>query len=185
MNSEYRESYNAGQELIPDFAYDALRNNDTSLSYDADDIIGKGALVPHAYPMLSLPTHYLNVDEITLEQIDALCGSHDTYIVSFKYDGVSISAPVNGLGYTGRLVSRGKRHSGFVLHPMFMQQMPKFLDRPDGLPITDSMNAEVRGEFVISKADFETINKTLTIAYANERSMVSAQLSANEPNPDI
>jgi NAD-dependent DNA ligase len=32
---------------------------------------------------------------------------------------------------------------------------------------------------------FAAMNKTLTIAYANERSMVSAQLSANEPNPDI
>jgi hypothetical protein len=64
----YREQYNKGEELVPDYVYDTMFESSEA---EVDDI-GQGELIDHVHPMLSLPTYYLDIDTITEEIIAGL-----------------------------------------------------------------------------------------------------------------
>lgn len=55
--SPYRDAYNRGQEIVPDYVYDRM-----GLS-EFDDSIGVGELVDHKYPMLSLHSEFCNMEK--------------------------------------------------------------------------------------------------------------------------
>lgn len=172
----YREAYNTGHEILPDYAYDAMADQDAEL-----DDIGQGDLIEHMHPMLSLPTHFLDIDNLTNETL-AKCGMDfsplNKYDVSYKYDGVPCSAILGANGWQ-RCVSRGKRFQGFLMPAIMLTRLPEPLKLPYA-----GQQIDFRGEFVISNSDFEAINATLLESerYANPRSMVSAQINSKQPN---
>lgn len=189
MNNEikYREAYNQGQPILPDDVYDDMfGTTETTL----DDNSGAGTLVPHLHPMLSLPTFFEDVENLTIERLRELGFpsdkflSKDSYIgtVSYKLDGVAISVIYDADKHElQRLVSRGKRTAGFVLNKAWNSVFPAIL--PDAI-LTESIY-DFRGELVISKADFERINAALPTKYANARSMIAANVNALQPNLEV
>lgn len=167
----YIEAYNAGNEILPDYAYDRMGIN------EFDDSIGVGELVPHKYPMLSLSTEFCNMETITNKEIHEHGVSRQkTYVISAKADGVAVSLQANNGKY--RLVSRGRRVSGYVLHPAFLKCMaPLKKQLPDSI--------ELRGELMLNYKDFEEFNKIFDNRYSNLRSIVSAMTCANNPDERV
>lgn len=168
--SHYRDAYNRGQEIVPDYVYDRM-----GLS-EFDDSIGVGELADHKYPMLSLPTKFCNMENITAKDIyEYGLPKRKTYCLSAKADGVAVSLQSNGGKY--RLVSRGRRTAGHVLHQALLKCV--FLKRhlPDDI--------ELRGELLLKKGDFTELNPLFENRYANSRSMVCAMANATIPDKRV
>lgn len=184
MNEQvYREAYNDGKELVPDYVYDTMGLD------ELDDTIGQGDLVPHKYPMLSLPTHIIDIDNISLEQLKVLglrpiINPNHQYEISYKVDGIAFSVQFEN-GAAKRLLTRGKRHAGYTINAAFMQLLPENLkttgDQFTAMPIDNSV--ELRGEILMSNADFEDLNiRLFNSRYAKPRSLVAALVSNFNPN---
>ena len=173
----YREAYNKGKEIVPDFVYDQMFSPEEA---ELDDI-GQGELIDHAHPMLSLPTFFLDLDKINADILAAsgVINRGQNIELSYKLDGVPGSCILGPNGWI-RSVSRGKRFKGFVMNKAFVQILPKPKQLPDH-------EIDFRGEYVISYADFERLNAALPEheRYANPRSMVSSQINSIKPNDDI
>lgn len=172
----YRDAYIAGKELVSDYAYDAMFDTNEA---EIDDV-GQGELVDHVHPMLSLPTFFFDVKNIT-EQMLLNSGVRLTNnaVLSYKLDGVPCSCIWEN-GKWLRAVTRGKRFKGFVANSAFLSRLPQPM-------IDDNRIYDFRGEFVISKANFDKLNAELPEdkRYANPRSMVSAQLNSLQPDANI
>jgi NAD-dependent DNA ligase len=175
-STDYREAYNKGQELVPDFAYDAAFGTDGEL-----DDIGQGELVDHMHFMGSLPTYFEDLDTIDAKRLAELGITKEQYptiTLSYKLDGVPGSCILGPTGWL-RCVSRGKRFQGFLMSSEFLKILPQPKQLPDH-------EIDFRGEFVMSKADFEILNNRHGCKqYANPRSMVSAQINSKEPDMNI
>lgn len=168
--SPYRDAYNRAQEIVPDYVYDRMGLN------EFDDSIGVGELVDHKYPMLSLPTEFCNLENITAKDMfEHGLPQRKTYCLSAKADGIAVSLQSNGGKY--RLVSRGRRMAGYVLHPAFLKCV--FLKRH--LP----EDIELRGELLMKKKDFAELNPLFDDRYAHPRSMVCAMANASIPDKRV
>lgn len=164
----YRRAYNLGEEIVPDYVYDRMG------LIEIDDSIGVGEWVEHKHKMLSLSTAFCNLEKITAKEIHEIGVPYlSEYVISAKVDGIAVSLQANGGKY--RLVSRGRRIAGWVLHPIFLKRIKSLKQHlPD--------NVELRGEFLLCKKDFEEFNLLYDKKFANARSLVSAIL--NWENPD-
>lgn len=174
----YREAYNQGEELLPDYVYDATFGSEET---DLDDNSGTGELIDHLHPMLSLPTYFVDIDNLTMAKLHELGYTGTNSTVSWKVDGVAVSMIVDGTTkQLLRMVSRGKRYAGFILNKAWHSVFPK-------LNCTELANTtyDFRGELYISKSDYERINSTLAKPYASPRAMVAGNMNALEPNLDI
>lgn len=186
-DKKYREAYNQGKPILPDDVYDDLfGSEETTL----DDNQGTGELVQHLHPMLSLPTFFEDIDNLTIDRLREigfrghLFENEVAAVISYKLDGIAISAIYDAeQSSLLRLVSRGKRTAGYVLNPAWNRVFPEF--RADA-NLAKSIY-DFRGELVISKEDFERINASLPEdqRYANARSMVAANVNSKEPNMDV
>lgn len=182
-SSKYREAYNKGEEIVPDFIYDEMFDQSEAELND----VGQGELVEHLHFMGSLPTHFTNINELSWETLSKMgCSKSLMYTVSYKIDGVPGSCWYNSkTGFVERVLSRGKRLEGFVMADAFKAVLPKI--RVSNIVCDEYI--DLRGEFVIYEPDFKEINKQLKASgqkeFANPRSMVSASVNAKEPNPLI
>jgi len=168
--SPYRDAYNRGEEIVPDYAYDRM-----GLS-EFDDSIGVGELVDHKYSMLSLPTEFCSMENITAKDIyEHGLPKRKTYCLFAKADGIAISLQSNGGKY--RLVSRGQRIAGFVLLPAFLKCVCLKRQLPN--------NIELRGELLLKKEDFEELNPLFENKYTNPRSLVSATANVSIPDKRV
>lgn len=177
-SKDYREAYNKGQEIVPDYAYDTMFAQEEAELND----VGQGELVDHVHPMLSLPTFYLDVNNITEDVLQNVCkvGKVDMFTVSYKLDGVPCSCILTSNGWQ-RAVSRGKRFKGFVVSNKFLSVLPTPIKLPEPGQVID-----FRGEFVLSDAAFEELKQLPEFAnYANPRSLVSATINSLQPNDAV
>ena len=177
----YRDAYEQGRPLVPDYVYDTMFDANSA---ELDSNAGQGELIDHLHFMGSLPTYFMNVDALTEDSLRDTCKLDiidKVYTISYKLDGVPGSCILTEHGWD-RVVSRGKRTQGFIVNDAIKAVLPT----PCQLPIgTDQV--DFRGEFVISKSDFEALNATLTEneRYANPRSMVSAAINSNNPDKRV
>ena len=169
--TQYRRAYNFGKEIVPDYVYDRMGLN------EIDDSIGVGEFVEHKHKMLSLRTEFCNLEQITAKEIHKRGVPYlSEYVISAKVDGVAVSLQVNGGKY--RLVSRGRRIAGWVIHPTFLKRI-----KPLNQQLPD--NVELRGEFLLHKKDFEELKCLFKLEFANARSLVSAMLNTNAPDERV
>lgn len=164
----YRRAYNIGKEIVPDYVYDRMG------LLDVDDSIGVGEWAEHKHIMLSLHTEFCNLEQITAKEIHERGVPYlSEYIISAKVDGVAISLQSNGGKY--RLLTRGRRTQGWLIHPCFLNQMkPLKHQLPDYV--------ELRGDFMLREKDFEELSLLFDTKFSNARSMVSAMLNSNTPD---
>lgn len=182
----YREAYNKGEEVLPDYVYDAAFGSDET---DLDDSTGAGELVEHLHPMLSLPTHFIDFDNLSMSKLtelgwrgDSLDGTGTVGTISWKVDGVAVSIIYDAIhDKIVRLVSRGKRFAGYVMNQAWHSVVPKV---QSNLALAYA-TYDFRGELFITKSDFERINATLDKPYASPRAMIAGNMNAIEPNMDI
>jgi len=185
-DSKYREAYNKGEELIPDYVYDAAFGADET---DLDDNVGSGELVNHLHPMLSLPTHFIDfasLNEAKLHELGYtgtdLTGTGILGTISWKVDGVAVSIVYDTIhDKIERMVSRGKRYAGYVLNNAWHQVVPAVKSNLSLAYAT----YDFRGELFICKSDFERINATLEKPYASPRAMIAGNMTAIEPNIEV
>lgn len=169
--TSYRRTYNEGKEIVPDYVYDRMGLN------KIDDSIGVGELVEHKYVMLSIPTEFCNLEEITAKEIHKRGVPFlSEYVISAKADGVAVSLQSNGGKY--RLLTRGRRTAGWVIHPSVLNRI-----KPLKQPLSD--NIELRGEFLLSNKDFKDLNLLFNGVYSNARSLVSAVLNSKTPDERV
>lgn len=178
-SSAYRKAYNEGKEIVPDYVYDTMFEQNEAELND----VAQGTLIDHQNPMLSLPTFFFDIDSIGIKelQIAGIQPVDKPITMSFKLDGVPCSCWLGANGWQ-KAVSRGKRFQGFVASNKLLSILPK----PKQLPKNDDI-VDIRGEFVIAYKDFEELNNALpeNDRYANPRSMVSSQINSLEPNDKI
>lgn len=175
---KYREAYNQGKEILPDYVYDAAFGASETDIEDA----GQGALVKHLNPMLSLPTHFVDTTATTAEMLRSIglpMTSGVEVKISAKLDGVPCSCWLSPTGWV-QAVTRGKRFMGFRASNLVLGALPKPKKLPEQL-------IDIRGEFLIAYEDFDRLNASLPEheRYANPRSMVAGLMNSLEPNPDI
>ncbi|MFZ1454902.1 MAG: NAD-dependent DNA ligase LigA [Saprospiraceae bacterium] len=197
-----RKYYIEDNPLISDFEYDQLYTQLVQIEEDHPDLIttdsptprvstdlsGEFQSVPHTVPMLSLDNSY---NEDDLNDFDAavkkLCGlSADTdiaYCVEPKFDGGSI-ALVYENDVLVRAATRGNGTYGEEMTPN-ARTLPSI-----PLRVTFSahgiVKAEVRGEALIRKDNFERINRErekegLTL-FANPRNAATGGLRTKDAN---
>ena len=167
----YRRAYNLGEEIVPDYVYDRMGLN------EIDDSIQVGEFVEHKHKMLSLRTEFCNLEQITAKEIHKRGVPYlSEYVISAKVDGVAVSLQVNGGKY--RLVSRGRRIAGWVIHPAFLKRI-----KPLNQLLPD--NVELRGDFLLRKKNFEELNFLYDNKFVNARSLVSAMLNCKIPDERV
>jgi NAD-dependent DNA ligase len=177
-STQYREAYEQGRPLVPDYVYDSMFDSNEA---ELDSNAGQGELIDHAHFMGSLPTYFMDIDNLSEQAIADTCHVNiedKVYTVSYKLDGVPGSCILTANGWN-KIVSRGKRFKGFVVSNKLIAKLPTPLQMPTG-----DTEIDFRGEFVIAKSDFEKLNNELpeNERYANPRSMVSSAI--NSLNPD-
>jgi DNA ligase (NAD+) len=197
-----RKYYIEDNPLISDFEYDQLYKQLVQIEEDHPDLItadsptqrvstdlsGEFQSVPHTVPMLSLDNSY---NEDDLNDFDAavkkLCGlSADAdiaYCVEPKYDGGSI-ALVYENDVLVRAATRGNGTYGEEMTPN-ARTLPSIPLRAS-FSAKGIVKAEVRGEALIRKDNFERINRErekegLTL-FANPRNAATGGLRTKDAN---
>ncbi len=151
--------YNAGDPIMSDAAYDALREQYEELRGDypdLPDLFSVGAdvpdmdsPVPHTRPMLSLKKAYS--DQAVADFLKK-CGTNETYCVEPKIDGLTVVLRYRE-GKLVRALTRGDGLSGMDVTPQIMATgcVPLVLTNAPAV-------LEVRGEVFMPFDAFETLN---------------------------
>lgn len=184
-------AYYAGEPVMDDDAYDALRTQLQTFA-DAGDVVAQnvllqvGAQVPagsvkvtHQYPMKSLDNCY-NPDEF--EKFARRFHPKDIhgYVVEPKLDGLALSLEYRN-GVLAQATTRGDGMVGedVTVTALAIPSIPRVIP-------TRARVVFIRGEVVIEKKVLEDINKTLVEAeqrpYANARNAAAGILRSKEPD---
>jgi NAD-dependent DNA ligase len=177
--------FNSGTPLIPDALYDHVRDYLSKLegarSSEGGPSAGHntpvGADVPDGRRKVDLPVYMGSLrkvkDDTDLEKFCAKAPS-DSYLISDKLDGVSgLLLTENGkLALYTRGNGRVGEDASFLLD---------YMDLPKKLPV----GSMIRGELIISRADFDAINK-LGNDFKNPRNLVSGAVnSVKSRRPEV
>lgn len=177
----YQQQYDLGIYTVPDHTYDTLmvelkdiysKRPDWTPEVTVVDRIGTlgtGTTVKHSEPMLSLDNAF-NLTDLTAfyNGVQSELGIVPEYTIEYKYDGLA----VNLIYKDGLLVGGNTRGDGVsgdsVYHTAsLMDGLPKRVGKED---------LEVRGEAVMLKKDFETLN--LSLEAAGKRTLVNPRNAA-------
>lgn len=165
--------YGAKRPEISDAEYDALVGSAERLKGKALDGVGHagGGTVQHAAPMLSMKNTYSaqGVEDFMRRTAGA------AYVVEPKYDGVALAVQYSG----GRVVSVSTRGDGRLGKAVSVA-----VDVPMEIPETGAL--EIRGEAVMLRKDFETLNQERAArgekAYTSPRHAVAGYLNRKTPS---
>ncbi len=178
LNAAADAYYNGRGELMTDFEWDALFDQVKALEEEtgvvlpdsptnrvsADDVAGQKE--PHEFPALSL-AKTKKVAEV------AKWAEGRPIWISWKLDGLTLVATYDG-GRLAKVVTRGDGHVG--------TNITHLAPGISGLPqrVKEAGHLVVRGEAVISYADFEAYLAESQEDYANPRNLASGSLSLKD-----
>lgn len=178
LNAAADAYYNGRGELMTDFEWDALfdrvkaRELETGVvlpdspthRVSADDVAGQKE--PHEFPALSL-AKTKSVAEV------AKWAEGRPIWISWKLDGLTLVVTYED-GRLAKVVTRGDGHVG--------TNITQLADGIRGIPKTVNAKGHlvVRGEAVISYADFEAFVATSQEEYANPRNLASGSLTLKD-----
>lgn len=179
LNAASDAYYNGKGELMTDYEWDHLFDELKQLELQtgmvlpdsptnrvsADDIIGQKE--PHEYPALSLAKTKKVSDLVSWAEMRPIW-------ISWKLDGLTLVVTYDD-GRLTKVVTRGNGHIGTVI--------TRLAPAIDGIPQTIPAKGHVvvRGEAVISYADFERFNMESDGDYANPRNLASGSLTLKDP----
>ena len=178
LNEAADAYYNGRGELMTDFEWDALFDRLKALEDEtgttlpdsptqrvsADDVTGRKE--PHEFAALSL-AKTKSVAEV------AKWSEGRPIWISWKLDGLTLVVTYDG-GRLAKVVTRGDGHVG--------TNITHLADGITGIPktVNDQGHLVVRGEAVISYADFEEFVATSQEDYANPRNLASGSLTLKD-----
>ena len=175
LNEAADAYYNGRPELMTDFEWDALFDKVKALEAETGIVLPEsptnrvsadstaGEKEPHEYPALSL-AKTKRVDEV------AKWAENRPIWISWKLDGLTLVATYDN-GRLAKVVTRGNGHVG--------TNITHLAPGIQGIPmrVKDEGHLVVRGEAVISYADFEALCATTDDEYANPRNLASGSLT--------
>ena len=184
LNAASEAYYGPGDEIMSNFEWDAMFDELSRLEAETGEFLPDsptrrvgssgeeniaGAKEAHEYPALSLA----KTKQIT--ELQEWAGARDVW-VSWKLDGLTLVLTYDG-GKLSRILTRGNGSIGTNI--TFMK------DALSGFPLTVSYPGHlvVRGEAVISYADFDRINAEMAgdeEKYANPRNLAAGTLGLDE-----
>ena len=178
LNKAAKAYYQENRELITNQEYDSLYDELEKLEKETGIVLSSSPTVNVGYEVLSglpkerHPSPMLSLDKT--KEIDALrgwLGDHEG-LLSWKLDGLTTVLTYEN-GRLEKAVTRGDGITGEVI----TSNARKFENIP--LEIPEKGTVTVRGEAVISYADFEEINRTIGDAdakYKNPRNLCSGSV---------
>ncbi len=178
LNEASAAYYSGKSEIMTDFEWDALFDALRRLETETGVVLPEsptarvseeplaGRKEAHETPMLSLAKTKLPGDLVRFAQGLPI-------YVSWKLDGLTLVATYDG-GRLSRVVTRGNGHVGTVITHL----APAIRGIPE--TIGDTGHLVVRGEAVISWADFEAFLSESGEEYANPRNLASGSLTLKD-----
>ena len=170
--------YAEGREIMSNYEYDALYDELQALEEKTGTILAGSPTQRVGYEVLSElpkeahPSRMLSLDKTKeREELAAFLGSQKG-LLSWKLDGLTIVLTYAG-GRLVKAVTRGNGEIGEVVTP----NARTFVNLPVQIPYTGEL--VLRGEAVISYADFEEINARipdLDAKYKNPRNLCSGSV---------
>lgn len=178
LNKAAKAYYQENHELITDHEYDSLYDELEKLEKETGIVLSTSPTVNVGYEVVSglpkerHPSPMLSLDKT--KEIDALRGwlGDQEGLLSWKLDGLTTVLTYEN-GRLEKAVTRGDGITGEVI----TSNARKFENIP--LEIPERGTVTVRGEAVISYADFEEINRTIGEAdakYKNPRNLCSGSV---------
>ena len=175
LNAAADAYYNGQAELMTDFEWDALFDEVKALEVETGVVLPDsptnrvsadttaGEKEPHEYPALSL-AKTKKVSEV------AKWAEGRPIWISWKLDGLTLVVTYDN-GKLTKVVTRGDGHIG--------TNITHLASGIQGIPqrVKDDGHLVVRGEAVISYADFEAFCATTDDEYANPRNLASGSLT--------
>jgi DNA ligase (NAD+) len=180
-DAQFDQLFRELQEL--ETRYPALRTSDSPTQRVGAPVEGEFAVVPHTVPMLSL-NNALSEEEAEAfdRRVRETLGVEEIeYAAEPKFDGLAISlsyedgqlavGATRGDGYTGEDVTANLRTVRSIPLRLFTRRSPRVL--------------EVRGEVVMLRKDFDTVNRKLEAKgekpFVNPRNAAAGSLRQKDP----
>ncbi len=183
LNEASRAYYAEGEEIMTNKEYDALYDRlqeleeTTGIVFSASPTQNVGYEVQSQLPKEAHPQRMLSLDKTKdREALSAFAGDHDC-LLSWKLDGLTVVLTYRD-GELFKAVTRGNGEVGEVI----TNNARVF----DNIPLKIDFTGELvlRGEAVITYADFELINQTITddgAKYKNPRNLCSGSVRQLDP----
>lgn len=181
LNAASKAYYNGEDELMSNYEWDALFDKLTQLEQATGTVlpdspthsVGAAAVIDgekieHEYPALSLAKTKKVSDLVDW------AGERDVWL-SLKLDGLTLVATYDG-GKLTTLVTRGNGRIGTVITHL----APAIAGVPQ--TINDTGHLVVRGEALITYANFEAFTLESDEEYANPRNLASGSLTLKDVN---
>jgi DNA ligase (NAD+) len=183
LNEASRMYYAEGEEIMTNKEYDALYDRlqeleeTTGIVFSTSPTQNVGYEVQSQLPKEAHPQRMLSLDKTKdREALRAFAGDHDC-LLSWKLDGLTVVLTYRD-GELFKAVTRGNGEVGEVI----TNNARVF----DNIPLKIDFTGELvlRGEAVITYADFELINQTITddgAKYKNPRNLCSGSVRQLDP----
>jgi len=196
LNEHSYKYYILNEASISDTEYDTLYNELISLEkahpqyileYSPSQKVGSSPQIDfkkiaHSQAMLSLSNIYTfkELEDYHNRLLKELAEKNLEYLVDLKLDGLAISI-IYKKGIYNTAITRGDGYNGedVTMNVKTIKNIP--------LKLNKDLDIEIRGEILISKLDFETLNKdrikNLEKPFSNARNLASG--SIRQLNPKI
>lgn len=178
LNDAARAYYSTDKEIMSNYEYDALYDELSALEKETGIVNADSPTVRVGYEVLSeLPKERHEQPMLSLDKtkevaaLEAFAGNHKS-LLSWKMDGLTIVLTYEN-GTLKKAVTRGNGEVGEVI----TNNAKTFKNLPLVIPYKGTLI--IRGEAVISYADFEKINEGITDAdekYKNPRNLCSGSV---------
>lgn len=150
--------------------YPSLKSPDSPSQRVGSDLGSSFPEVAHSVPVLSLDKAY--TDEIILQWIQRVRNRGEqrlSFVVEEKIDGVSLVLYYEK-GLLMRAVTRGNGYVGndVTANAKTIASIP--------LRLTEPIDVAVRGEVFLAKEDFDRLNLTMEVPYANPRNLAAGTI---------
>ena len=183
LNEAARAYYQQGNEIMPNIEYDRLYDELAALEQKTGIVLAGSPTQKVGYEVLSeLPKErhaspMLSLDKTkSPEELAAWLGDHEG-VMSWKMDGLTIVLTYEN-GLLTKAVTRGNGEVGEVV----TQNARQFENVPARIPFAGRL--VLRGEAVISYADFQKINEEIPDAdarYKNPRNLCAGSVRQLDP----